>query len=276
MKFLKFLISRLFLKHLFYIIVLTIFVLIFIFLFLKVYTRHSQALSVPDLRGLSIKEAQDILVFKKLRYQIVDSVYNNFVARGSIIEQNPPPDFKVKVDRTIFLTINAFNPEMVRMPNMIGVSLRQAKAIIETAGLVVGRLNYVPDIAVNNVLQQKYKGNSIEPGDSLPKGSKIDLVLGRGLSDDKTASPDLIRLKLPEALDKITSRYLNIGAIIYDGSFANAEDSANAFIWKQRPVFDDQTMLNLGSTVDIWITADSTKLPQADTTSIDLQKPDDH
>jgi beta-lactam-binding protein with PASTA domain len=276
MKFLKFLISRLFLKQLFYIIVFTIFVLIFIFIFLKIYTRHNQALSVPDLRGLSIKEAQDILVSKKLHYQIVDSVYNNFVARGSIVEQNPPPDFKVKVDRTIFLTINAFNPEMVRMPNVIGVSLRQAKAIIETGGLDVGRLNYVPDIAVNNVLQQKYKGNNIEPGDSIPKGSKIDLVLGRGLSDDKTASPDLIGLKLPKALDKITSRYLNIGAIIYDGSFTNAEDSVNAFIWKQRPVFDDQTMLNLGSTVDIWITADSTKLPQADTTSIDLQKPDDH
>jgi len=276
MKFLKFLISRLFIKHLLYIIVLTIFVLAFFFLFLNIYTRHGQALSVPDLRGLSIKEAQEILISKKLHYQIVDSVYNNFLTGGSVVEQNPPPDFKVKVNRTIFLTINAFNPEMVRMPNVIGVSLRQAKAIIETAGLVIGRLNYAPDIAVNNVLQQKYKGNNIEPGDSIPKGSKIDLVLGRGLSDEKTASPDLIGLKLPEALDKITSRYLNIGAIIYDGSFTNAVDSANAFIWKQRPVFDDQTMLNLGSTVDIWITADSTKLPQADTTSIDLQKPDDH
>jgi len=270
MELLKFLVSRLFLKHLFYVVVITFFVLIFIFLFLKFYTRHGQAFSVPDLRELSIQEAQELLASKKLRYQIVDSVYNNMVERGSIVEQNPPADFKVKVNRTIFLTINAFNPEMVRMPNVVGVSLRQAKAIIETAGLIVGRLNYTPDIAVNNVLQQKFRGNVIEAGDSIPKGSKVDLVLGRGLSDDKTASPELIGLQLSEAIDKITTRYLNLGAIIYDGSIMNAEDSANAFIWKQRPVFDDQTMLNLGSTVDIWITVDSTKLPQADTTDVDL------
>ncbi len=270
MEFLKFLFSRLFLKHLFYVIVISFFVFVFIFLFLKIYTRHGQALSVPDLRGLSIEEARDILVSKKLGLQIIDSVYSNIVERGSIVEQNPPPDFKVKVNRTIFLTINAFNPEMVRMPNVLGVSLRQAKAIIETAGLVVGRLNYIPDIAVNNVLEQRYKGSKVETGDSIPKGSKIDIVLGRGLSDDKTAAPDLIGLDLKIALDKITARYLNIGAIIYDGSFVNAEDSGNAFIWKQRPVIDEETLLNLGSTVDIWITVDSTKLPQPDTTNVDL------
>jgi beta-lactam-binding protein with PASTA domain len=270
MEFLKFLFSRLFLKHLFYVIVITFSVILLIFLFLKIYTRHGQAFSVPDLRGLTIEEAQDILISKKLRCQIIDSVYNNLVERGCIVEQNPPPDFKVKVNRTIFLTINAFNPEMVRMPNVLGVSLRQAQAIIETAGLTIGRLNYIPDIAVNNVLEQKYKGRIIETGDSIPKGSKVDLVLGRGLSDDKTAAPDLIGLNLGTALDRITARYLNIGAVIYDGSFINADDSANAIIWKQRPVFDDETLLNLGSTVDIWITVDSTKLPQPDTTNIDF------
>lgn len=270
MEFLKFLFSRLFLKHLFYAIVITFSVIILFFLFLKIYTRHGQAFSVPDLRGLTVEEAQDILLSKKLRYQIIDSVYNNIVERGCIVEQNPPVDFKVKVNRTIFLTINAFNPEMVRMPNVLGVSLRQAKAIIETAGLTIGRLNYVPDIAVNNVLEQKYKGYTVVTGDSIPKGSKIDLVLGRGLSDDKTAAPELIGLNLETALDRITARYLNIGAVIYDGSFTNAEDSASAIIWKQRPVFDDETLLNLGSTVDIWITVDSTKLPQPDTTNIDF------
>jgi len=270
MEFLKFLISRLFFKHLFYVIVITISVIVLIFLFLKIYTRHGQALSVPDLRGLTILEAQDILVSKKLRYQVIDSVYSNLVERGCIVEQNPPADFKVKINRTIFLTINAFNPEMVRMPNVLGVSLRQAKAIIETAGLTIGRLNYVPDIAVNNVLEQRYQGKIVETGDSIPKGAKIDLILGRGLSDDKTAAPDLIGLDLKTALNRITSRYLNIGAIIYDGSFMNAEDSANAFIWKQRPVVDDETLLNLGSAVDIWITVDSSKLPIPDTTNFDF------
>ena len=263
MDFLKFLISKLFFKHLFLAIVISFFMLLITFLALRIYTRHGQALSVPDLRGKFESEIMEILLEKELKYEIVDSVYNIAYERGTVVDQNPPPEFQVKKGRTIFLTINAIIPEMTRMPDVVGVSLRQARAIIETAGLKIGRLSYVPDIAVNNVLQQKYKGNVIEEGDSIPKGAVINLVLGRGLSDDKTAAPDLIGLHLSTAIDKITVRYLNLGAIIYDGTVENEEDSLNAFIWKQRPVFDIESLLNLGSAVDIWLTVDSTKLPDA-------------
>ena len=261
MDFLKFLISKLFFKHLFLAIAISGFLLLFTFVALRIYTRHGQALSVPDLRGKSEAEVAEIILEKELKYEIVDSVYNKEYERGTVVDQNPPPEFQVKKGRTIFLTINAVVPEMTRMPTVVGVSLRQARSVIETAGLKIGRLSYIPDIAVNNVLQQKYKGNVIEEGDSIPKGAVIDLVLGRGLSDDRTAAPDLIGLYLEQAVDKITIRYLNLGAIIYDGTVENEEDSLNAFIWKQRPVFDNETLLNLGSAVDIWLTVDSTKLP---------------
>jgi beta-lactam-binding protein with PASTA domain len=261
MDLLKFLISKLFFKNLFLAVAISFFLLLITFLGLRIYTRHGQALSVPDLRGLYESEVMELLLEKELRYEIVDSIYNKEYERGAVVDQNPPPEFQVKKGRTIFLTINAIIPEMTRMPNMVGVSLRQARSIVKTAGLRIGRLSYVPDIAVNNVLQQKYNGSVIEEGDSIPKGAVIDLVLGRGLSDDKTAAPDLIGLPLSAAVDKITIRYLNLGAIIYDGTVENEEDSTNAFIWKQRPVFDNETLLNLGSAVDIWLTVDSTKLP---------------
>jgi len=263
MDFLKFLISKLFFKHLFLAIVISFILLLVTFLTIRIYTRHGQALSVPDLRGKFETEVIEILLEQELIYEIVDSVYNNDYERGTVVDQNPPPEFQVKKGRTIFLTINAFIPEMTQMPEVVGVSLRQARAIVETAGLRIGRLSYLPDIAVNIVLQQKYKGDVIEEGDSIPKGAVIDLVLGRGVSDDKTAAPELIGLHLEAAVDKISVRYLNIGAIIYDGTVENEEDSLNAFIWKQRPVFDSETLLNLGSAMDIWLTVDSTKLPDA-------------
>jgi beta-lactam-binding protein with PASTA domain len=147
------------------------------------------------------------------------------------------------------------------MPNIVGVSLRQARAIVQTAGLNIGKLTYIPDIAVNNVLQQKYKGNVIEEGDSIVKGSQIDLVLGRGLSNEKTAAPDLVGLFFEQAKERITHSYLNLGAVVYDASFEDAEDSINAFIWKQKPEFNEDALMNLGSSVDIWLSADSTKLP---------------
>ncbi len=261
MDLLKFLTSRLFLKQLLIAVSVILFISIFTLLFLRIYTRHGQALSVPDLSGFSIPEADSLLTARKLRYQIVDSVFNANLIRGTIIDQNPSPEFKVKENRTIFLTINAFNPEIIRMPNIVGVSLRQARAIMETAGLNIGKLTYVPDIAVNNVLQQKFNGNVIEEGDSIVKGSQIDLVLGRGLSNEKTAAPDLIGLFFEQAKERITNRYLNLGAVIYDASFEDAEDSVNAFVWKQKPEYREEAMMNLGSSVDIWLTVDSTKLP---------------
>jgi len=260
MNFLKFLISRLFMKHLLIAISIILFMSIITLLFLRIFTRHGQAYSVPDITGLSIPEADSILSAKELRYQIVDSVYNPNLTRGSIIDQNPRPEFKVKENRTIFLTINAFNPEIIRMPNIVGVSLRQARAILQTAGLDIGNLSYIPDIAVNNVLQQKYNGNVIEEGDSIVKGSQIDLVLGRG-SNEKTTAPDLVGLFFEQAKERISHRYLNIGAVIYDASFEDAEDSINAFVWKQKPEFAEDALMNLGSSVDIWLTSDSTKLP---------------
>jgi beta-lactam-binding protein with PASTA domain len=147
------------------------------------------------------------------------------------------------------------------MPNIVGVSLRQARAIVQTAGLTLGQLTYVPDIAVNNVLQQMYEGNVIEEGDSIVKGSQIDLVLGRGPSNERTAVPDLTGMFLEQAKERLTNRYLNLGAVIYDASFEDAEDSLNAFVWKQKPEFSEDDLMKLGSAVDIWLTADSTKLP---------------
>ncbi|MFC2115172.1 PASTA domain-containing protein [Bacteroidota bacterium] len=278
MNFLRFLFSGVFLKHLAIAIAITLFVVSIIFLVFRIYTRHGQALSVPDLKGLSIEEADSILSERKLQFQIVDSVYNTFAAHGSVIDQNPRPEFKVKENRTIFLTINAFNPEIISMPNLVGVSLRQAGAIIQTAGLIIGKLTYVPDIAVNNVLQQKYMGNVIEEGDSIIKGSIVDLVLGRGLSHEKTAAPDLIGLLFEEARQKITERYLNLGAVIYDPAFNNAEDSAFAFVWKQRPIYneEEEILISLGATVDIWVTADSTKLPIPDESELPTVDDDEY
>jgi hypothetical protein len=69
---------------------------------------------------------------------------------------------------------------------------------------------------------------------------------------------------LEDAITRITSRYLNVGAVIYDSSIVDFEDSLFAFIWRQRPAYDEGTLINLGSTVDVWLTVDSTKLP-ADT-----------
>jgi eukaryotic-like serine/threonine-protein kinase len=240
-------------------------VLIVLFIWLKIYTHHGKAYAVPDFYGMHLEEVDQITQEKKLRFKVVDSVFNSMVDPGTVVDQNPFPGFKVKVNRTIFLTVNATSPEMVKMPNLIGVSLRQAKAILETQGLEVGRLRYVPDIALNNVLKQLYEGKDIETGAFIVKGSFVDLVLGQGVSSVEVPLPDFTGYTYERARGRVIDSYFNIGAMIFDHTVENEEDTLASFVWRQRPSYSYNATIRLGSTVDLWFTKDSSLLPVVDT-----------
>jgi beta-lactam-binding protein with PASTA domain len=268
MKFLRFIISKYFLKHLGLAILITIVIILITLLYIHLYTHHGQARPVPDFIALTPQEVAEKARENKLEYKIIDSVYTNVVERGTVVEQNPKPGFMVKKNRTIFLTINARNPEMVEVPNLVGLTLRQANAILETSGLKLGKRLYVPDLAINNVLKQLYMGKEIKGGDTLEKSSSIDLVLGKGLSDRKTIVPDLISMNFKQAESRILDASLNLGAVTYDETVLTGKDSSHAIVWKQNPEFDEKSLIQLGSPVYIWLTIDSAKLPVPDTTSV--------
>lgn len=260
MTLLKFITSKTFLKHLLYAFGGLAILLILTFLILRVYTHHGKELSVPDFKGLTLEEVNLKAKRSKLRIEVIDSVFNNNRPKGTVIEQNPKFGSKVKKNRRIFLIVNAFNPEKVKMPNIVGVSHRQAEAVLKNAGLEIGRLIHIPDIAVNNVLKQKFEGEEIKEGTLIPKGSKVDLVLGMGLSNQKTQVPNLDHKTLENAKNRILRSALNTGAIIYDESIINGADTLNAKVWRQYPSYKENKTIRLGSTIDLWLTVDSTIL----------------
>ena len=85
---------------------------------------------------------------------------------------------------------------MVAMPNLIDLPNRQAIALIESSGLEMGQSKYKPDLSIDIVIEQLYNGKKITEGDSLQKGSVVDLVLGKGLSNQRTSVPDLIGIDI--------------------------------------------------------------------------------
>ena len=121
------------------------------------------------------------------------------------------------------------------MPQFIGMSVKMVNSMAENYGLKVGNLKYVPDISVNVVIRQLYRGRDIEPGIKIKKGATIDLVLGLGLSDKTTNVPTLIGLTKKEASNLLLDLYLNIGAVVYDNTVRSSQDSTNAKIYRQSP-----------------------------------------
>ena len=264
MDFFRFLITKKFLRHLGLAAAITLVLLLGIMLWLKIYTHHGKTIVVPDLTGLTMEEVDDVTSSRRLRFEVVDSVFSTEMPRGTVIKQNPVATSRVKKNRKIFLTMNAVNPEMVSMPQLIGLSFRQARLALQNAGLVQGNITYKPDFAKNNVLQQMHRDTVINEGTIITKGAVIDLVLGMGLSSETTRVPDLVGLGLEEANAIISDYFLNLGAITYDENLEDAEDSAAAFIWRQYPDYDELKRLNMGMEVDVWLTLDSTRLPLPD------------
>lgn len=270
----EFIKSRVFWKQLALALVIGVAIILILIIWLNIYTRHGQSRPTPEIRGLTITEAKHVVNKNRMKLQIIDSVYTAFVPRGCVAEQTPLPGHRVKKGRTIQATINAFNPEMVAVPDLVGLPRRQALSLIETAGLQIGQLNYVSDLTVDFVLRQTLHGRDVSPGDSVPKEMVIDLVLGRGLSSQRTPLPRLTGTTLEQARNEILGSSLNLGAYVFDTTVLTADDSLKAFVYKQNPVYQPDASVQLGSAVYIWLTTDTLRI-MPDATGADTLNPED-
>jgi hypothetical protein len=259
MTLLKFLLSKKFLINLVLGIAFLFLCLFLVLKYLDAYTMNGETISVPDLKGMKLNEANDVLTEKSLKYIILDSVYVPKEKKGIIIEQEPEADELVKKNRTIYVTITKVVPPKVDMPNVVDMSQRLAIAKLESCGLKVGELNYMPSECLNCVLEQQFKGKEIKPGTKIKKGSVIDLVLGMGISNQKIMAPYVIGMNIDSAKKVLKSSYLNVGVEIYEGC-KTAEDSSKAVVYKQKPIRSQNILINMGSPVDLWLTLDNTKV----------------
>lgn len=244
-------------------------------LLLNVVTQHGITQPVPEYRGMMIDDAIAQAESDDLEIQIADSIYIPGRQAGMIIDQNPKPEVQVKKGRKIFVTIVTRTPKLSNVPNVVGYSLRQAKAIIESQGFFVGRLEYVNDIATNNVLEQRYKGRVVGSSVKIPVGSAIELVVGLS-QGDVTEVPNVTGQTFSNARSSIVESYLNVGEATYDETVRNSIDSLEAKVYYQNPSVGSK--LGLGKKVNIFLSKNTKKKPQtwmmvspngADTTAVD-------
>lgn len=227
---------------------------------IKLYTYHGKSKELPNFTGWSADSVLAYCEENELKFQIIDSVFVKEFAPATIIAQSPDSGFRVKKNRTIYLTINEKEAERLPMPNLLDLSLRQAKSTLEHRGFFLGEIDYQPDLAVGIVLRQKVDGRETPAGTLVAKGSSIDLTIGSGLSDESVAVPNLIGMTHLQAIEFVKTSFLRIGVVIFDEtSLTNEHDSLNALIYRQSPEAADNQMIPMGAAIDIWLSLDSTK-----------------
>ncbi len=222
-------------------------------------THHGEKLTVPELYGVTLEEASSILADQELEFKVIDSAeFNPKMPLGAVLEQYPKAGDAVKSERQILLTINPFTVRKIEVPNIIDKTLRRAVYDLQSKGFEVGELIYKPDIAKDVILALKRGEEDVAPGDKFIKGTVIDLIVGSGLGNERIPVPYLKWLSLEKAEKKLLSNSLNLGLVLFD---EEVEDSTTAVVYRQSPNPSHEPRLRLGTTVDIWLTNDSTKVP---------------
>ena len=212
----------------------------------------------PVNYGMSPAEAEAAADQGHVKVKVVDSVFVRRLGAGVVFRQTPKAGAEVKRGRSIFLTINSIVPKKTTMPNLIGYSFLEAMAELSNRGLNLEKITYTSDMATNNVLRQRCQGRDIRPGAQIVSGSDIELVLGLSRENSRTTVPKVIGMKYIRTVDALHERYLNVGRVHFDPEIRSYRDSVNAFVYKQDAAGSAKT---LGSSVNLYLTLDDSKLP---------------
>jgi beta-lactam-binding protein with PASTA domain len=133
------------------------------------------------------------------------------------------------------------------MPNLKDRSFINAQRELESFGLLLGEISYVPDLQLNAVLKQSINGREIPEGELIAKGTKIDLMVGDGLSNRELDVPDLAGMPLDEALELLQGSNLQKGTVIYEEKAGTTPNS----IIRQKP--EPGSKIREGDMIDIWV-----------------------
>ena len=145
------------------------------------YTRHNEAVVVPDVKGLGMEEAAEFFKNSNLRYNVIDSVFSKDVKPGAIVELVPMAGSKVKEGRIVFV------------PEVEDLSFRQAYAILRARGFEKIEIEYVPGDFKDLALGVELHGRALQKGEHVPLTAPLVLKVSSGdaeMSADSLGLPD--------------------------------------------------------------------------------------
>lgn len=183
------------------------------FVIMPAYTNYGEGVTVPDVSQVSLTDAQDQLTSYGLRYEVAERRANSAYPADYVIDQTPSSDVIVKPNRKIYLTVNTDATPTVEVPDVVNLSLRNAEIQLQNYGLQVGTISYESSRFKNTILRQ-----SIEPEETVPTGTVIDLAVSDGLGENMVDIPDIQGIRLSEAQQKLQEAGLRVGEIRFQPS----------------------------------------------------------
>ena len=148
------------------------------------YTNHGETCAVPDVCGIQLEEAIEVLGSEKLGYAVVERRFKENAAADEIVMQYPAPGSSVKEGRKIGLVVNTSVKPNRTIPQVIdNRTYREAESHIKASGFVIERVDTIPG-EKDWVYELRYNGKRLANGEAIPMGSSLTVVIGSGQVED--------------------------------------------------------------------------------------------
>ena len=178
---------------------------------MPIITRHGEEFPLPDYTGKKLVEAEVSLKDLSLLDAIASEEYSAQYPEGTIIGQFPVAGTQVKPDRTIKFVLSRGQMD-VPVPEVHGLSVRQAMLNLETSRLTLGEIEWAySDSVPERVVIFSYP----VAGTKVPIQTPINLMVNRGRAMNFTYMPKLIGLPISEAIKKLEEKGLKVGVNSY-------------------------------------------------------------
>ena len=233
--------------HLLIMLGVSLVVLIVAFQIIRIYARQGQEYELPDMVGHNVSE---LLADNPIELDVVvmDSIFRPGQEGGLILTQDPKGGTKVKKGRKLYITMTAYTPEDAVLPELVGLTVRQAVSELSAAGLQAGKLKFVEDPYKNNVIEQTCKGKTIYAGQQIERGSMIDLLVGLGDGSGRSVVPFVLGRTSDRARRDILSASLNVG----HEHFGGVKNRSTAVVVRQDPDYTGVSKYTYGTSVELW------------------------
>ncbi|MCC5944433.1 MAG: PASTA domain-containing protein [Bernardetiaceae bacterium] len=225
---------------------------LFFYVYLPTTTHHGETIRVPNLEDMHINEIGDFLKNKDLRFEILDTGYQQEKKPFVVLKQTPEAASAVKIGRKIYITVNAADPPMIEIPDIISFSIRSGIQQLQTAKLSPNT-NYIKHSDKDVVLRIEVDGKDIskqalKDGYKVKQGTRIELFVGDGQRNNDFDMPNVIGRKFDEAEVYLNGIGLRLGQIHYE----KAADKQPGTVLTQRP--GPGRRVAPGTSIELWVT----------------------
>lgn len=220
---------------------------------LNSYTDHGEYVTVPDVSGVLVADAQRTLEEFNLEGALVDSVWAQGAIPGSIFQQSPAAGVQVKNGRPVYLTAYRQRPSFIKVGVEVGERKNVAAIRLQNKG-VDFRVKYEPHALLYDcVIRVEHKGKEVGPKHEIRRDEKLTLIVGER-RNDKVGVPNLYGMSLDSARTVLQLRSLALGFTAYEADILSAQDSTSCWVYEQRPLAGADAAVRVGSEVSVWLT----------------------